>query len=324
VNASQPATEANVKKIAAVILTLAASTLLHAQGAPKNVDAIPLYKGFVRDQSRDETIPGKGGADVGGSYRVYTCRTADLVDVLNWYCSQWKLPLKAGDGPGEDKNTVMTRDVAGTTSRISMRFSPPPLDPKDQTWEGSSEKLAWLTEQWKQKRRKTLGDYVQDAWLEWTAIEANGDFKAIEMHFSDKSFNYRDMTTSQLLELRIGAQTTMGLKRLTTSTSKGAPTEEDLGVPLYPGATYNARFSVVNDAVKQCYWTTNDPPKTVIAFYEKATGQQSTGDPAKNFYMIQIMPAEKRPYLMMINVTPNTNADMGSGKTLLVIVRQKY
>jgi hypothetical protein len=144
------------------------------------------------------------------------------------------------------------------------------------------------------------------------------------MHISDNSFNYGNMTYSQLLELRIGARTTMGMKRLTTSTSKAAPTEMDLGVPVYPGAQYNVRFSVVNEALKQCYWTTNDPPKTVIAFYEKATGLQSSGDPAKNFYMIQIMPAEKSPYLMMINVTLNTNADMGPGKTLLTIVRQKY
>lgn len=313
-----------MRRTAAVIIALATSILLRAQGAPRKVDEIPLYKGFVRDQSRDEAIPGNGGADVGGFIRIYTCKTADLIDVLNWYCGQWKLTLKAGDGPGEDKNTVMAKDIAGTTSRISMRFAPPPLDAKDQTWEGSPEKLAWLTEQWKQKRLKVQGDYIQDAWLEWTAIEANGDYTAIEMHVSDNSFNYGDMSYSQLLQLRIGARTTMGMKRLTTSTSKSAPTEKDLGVPVYPGAQYNARFSVVNEALKQCYWTTNDPPKTVIAFFENATGLQSTGDPAKNFYMIQIMPAEKSPYLMMISVIPNTNPDMGPGKTLLTIVRQKY
>lgn len=70
---------------AAVLLLLSSTTVLFAEGAPKSVDAIPLYKGFVLDPGRNETTRSASAADPGGSYRTYTCRTADMTDVLDWH-----------------------------------------------------------------------------------------------------------------------------------------------------------------------------------------------------------------------------------------------
>ena len=73
--------------------------------------------------------------------------------------------------------------------------------------------------------------------------------------------------------------TVPGVGTVTTGTAP-ALTAQDLGVPLYPGATFDASASatVVNGttkAVQATYWTT-DPVSAVTAFYQSKLGSGLT------------------------------------------------
>jgi hypothetical protein len=55
--------------------------------------------------------------------------------------------------------------------------------------------------------------------------------------------------------------------------AQAAPTQQQLGVPLYPGATFQASMSegLSQPTEKYYVFTTGDPLARVVAFYENAT-----------------------------------------------------
>lgn len=62
------------------------------------------------------------------------------------------------------------------------------------------------------------------------------------------------------------------------ASAQAAPTPEQLGVPVYPGATYDARNSegMSQPTEKYYIFTTADPADRVVAFYENATRKRGT------------------------------------------------
>ena len=60
--------------------------------------------------------------------------------------------------------------------------------------------------------------------------------------------------------------------------AQAPPTREQLGVPAYPGATYDARNSdgMSQEREKYYIFTTADDLPQVVAFYERATQRRGT------------------------------------------------
>jgi hypothetical protein len=129
------------------------------------------------------------------------------------------------------------------------------------------------------------------------------------------------MVYRPLIQLKVTTKSTMGLKRATTPTAAGAPTEKDLGLPVYPNAAYVKQASVVNEQMMSCSWTVKAAPPEVAAFYEKATSLKSR-DMGNNTFMIQVMPGEGNPAMIMIMIMPNPGGAYGPGATLLQINKQ--
>jgi hypothetical protein len=88
-----------------------------------------------------------------------------------------------------------------------------------------------------------------------------------------------------------------------------APTEKELGVPIYK----NAVFSVLASTANSYYWTTSDSMETILSFYEQATGQKRAAGMPADTGVINASGA-------MISVNMNKGEVMGPGKLGIMIM----
>lgn len=77
--------------------------------------------------------------------------------------------------------------------------------------------------------------------------------------------------------------------------AQGTPTAEELGVPLYPGAKYDATNSAGMSSESEHYWifTTADPLPKAVTFYESRTGKK--GVPLEGAVLIALIGAAPFP-----------------------------
>jgi hypothetical protein len=88
-----------------------------------------------------------------------------------------------------------------------------------------------------------------------------------------------------------------------------APTEKELGLPIYKGALFNVESSTANHYA----WTSNDTMEAILSFYEQASGQKrAPGMPADTGVIVT--PGAS------ISVQGNADGLMGPGKVGIMIV----
>jgi hypothetical protein len=88
-----------------------------------------------------------------------------------------------------------------------------------------------------------------------------------------------------------------------------APTERELGVPIYK----NAVFSVLASTANSYYWTTSDSMESILSFYEQAAGQKRAPGMPADTGVINAPGA-------MISVNVNRGEVMGPGKLGIMIM----
>jgi hypothetical protein len=190
-------------------------------------------------------------------------------------------------------------------------------------------------------RRKVAGEYIEWAEIQWWRIEANGDLDWFRVWMWDCS-DFSGGRYAQKTEMGLSLVTTPSAKARKEADAKAAvaqdakekakaqertaalggpvsqPTSAELGLALYPGATFNsARSMVVGASMAQYFWTTDDPQEQVISFYEKLTGVKRLS-PVK---LVLSLGPDAQGKRMSIAIMSNPGS-AGPGKTLIAIVKQ--
>jgi hypothetical protein len=103
-----------------------------------------------------------------------------------------------------------------------------------------------------------------------------------------------------------------------------APTQEQLGVPTYPGAQYQAQMSAGMSQPTEKYYifTTGDPLARVLAFYENAT--QKKGQPLGEGGAMMIVLEGQAPFPKHgIMIEPNRQGMFPASVVTVVTVRRE-
>jgi hypothetical protein len=171
----------------------------------------------------------------------------------------------------------------------------------------------FLDSGWKGMARHPQGAWIRKAVFQWRATTPDGGFTSFAVQINDDS--EQDMRAASIVrmsyESRVSAEKEAEIRKnadreqdrdqmenaIGSETMKnrdkaaGAPTQELLGVPLYPGAAYKSEMSqnmTAGSGVPTYVWSSADAAPAVVTFYEKATGMKAK--PAGAAFVITAAP----------------------------------
>lgn len=102
------------------------------------------------------------------------------------------------------------------------------------------------------------------------------------------------------------------------------PSAADLGVPLYPGATFDGQMSAamsgMGDNANYYVYTTADAPAQVTAFYETKTGKKGTTNEAGTLIVVR---GEGLFPDLGVTIQPNPGTYPAAVKTMITIRKKK-
>jgi len=310
---------------------------LYAGETPKSEKEIPIYSGAIRDTDRESELKSQMSWDIDPGLRSAVLNVykvgASAEDVSNFYLQ------KIGGKEG-----MMDIDPMGikpgTVSQVSYEIE---YYKEEEFTDYNIEHDimhpgTWMKQKLMENRKPHKpGKWITEARFNWYKKESNNDLTIFYVIIHDESFGeqtekkYKTSTEIQIQVTTSKSEQAMReeneeeMEKQTSELSKSLkgkpPTEKELGVPVYPGATFDAEnsagMSAGNDYAMYLFLTT-DPPSKVVAFYEQQLKIKAV-EAVKGHYMIPLkgeMPLPEEG----ISIEPNT---MFGGKAKTVISIQK-
>lgn len=147
----------------------------------------------------------------------------------------------------------------------------------------------WMKQKLTENRKPHKpGKWIMEAKFNWYKKESNNDLTTFYVIIHDESFNFfegKQYKTSTEIQMQVTTSKSEQATReedeekmegqsaeLSKSLKSKPPTENELGAPIYPGATFDADatagMSAGNDYAIYIYLTIDQPAK-VAAFYEQ-------------------------------------------------------
>jgi hypothetical protein len=216
----------------------------------------------------------------------------------------------------------------------------------------AAEQSEFLQKNYQEKRKKLANEYVVAMTFEWVSVDANKQVTFLSLTLRDESYlRYKTFTPTTLIHItastfKAPALSPMAQERqqgeeedrkasdaeekkadeeaqkqadkndaLVAAIPAGEPTADFLGVPTYPGATYNQQMSDAfhQSGQVQFLWVSKDAPDKVAKFYEKAAGTKATG--AGGGFMLHV----RKKNSVTIMILDNTQGQLGPGRTAIMI-----
>jgi hypothetical protein len=312
---------------------VAGAGALFAAQIPKSEKEIPMFSGATRDAAAEAVRREQGGPE-GKVYRM----SASPEEVFNFYLQ--KIGGKEGAGWEGDPNSLPKGGASPVTYEIEFYSEE---DLTDSTYEGVLHPGKWIKATLL-KNRKPLkpGMWIKRASFSWIVKNPDGGMTDFFLDIWDISFNssddfytvdyqskkYKQSTGIEVLvsvsksEEAMREESREEMEEETaarTEALKGKPpTEKDLGVPIYPGAAFNAEASAgmsLGDDYAMFVYLSNDQPAKVAVFYEQKLKKKAekTGD----MYMI---PLKGKPPIPEEGIVIQPNTMFGGGaKTVITI-----
>jgi hypothetical protein len=311
------------------------SYLLYAGVTPKSEKEIPIYSGAIRDANRESELKGQMSWDMDQSLRSAVLKVykvgASAEDVFNLYLQK----------VGGKEGTVDIDPMAikpGAVSQVSYEIE----YYKDEEFTDYSIEYdithpgTWMKQKLTENRKPHKpAKWIKEAKFNWFKKESNNDLTTFYIIIHDESFDFTEgkkYKTNTEIEIQVTTSKSDQAMReeneekmdkesaeLSKSLKSKPPTEKELGVPVYPGAKFDAEatagMSAGNDYAMYLYLTTDEPSK-VANFYEKQL-KIKPAEIVKGRYMIALkgklpLPEEG------ISIEPNTMFG-GSAKTVISI-----
>ncbi len=246
---------------------------------------------------------GGGGRSEGASFWV----KAHLGDVLRFYTDRFHATSGAGEEGGPDAGRLSP----GAASPVGYQMSFHEFEDKAWTSAGGDSYKSFAKDE-----RAALatarpadqgGNWIEEAVFNWDARAAGGELTRFSLTLKDddltpdvkpvgrnayvmafKPAGPHTYITVEVSTSPLDCGTAAGHDELAALcehrvTERGAalqahpPSTEELGVPLYPGASFDGRNSAGMSSEKEKYfiYTTSDPADKVVAYYERATGKKA-------------------------------------------------
>jgi hypothetical protein len=305
---------------------------------PKSANEIPVFPGAVRNADRESELRGQMGWEDAPSLRnaaLYVYNTgASSEEVFGFYLQ------KTGGREGVmdlDPSQMKPGAISPVLYEIEYYrdedFEDYPIE------QGVTHRGVLMKQKLIQNRKPHQpGKWIIEARFNWYHMKGNGDLADFYVIVHDESFDiappeqYKTRT-----EVQIQATTTQSGQAmrgedeesmddrtagLAGSLKKKPPTEKELGVPVYPGATFDAEnsagMSAGNDYAMYIYLSA-DPALKVASFYEQQL-KKKANEAAKGHYLI---PLKGDPLLPEegISIEPNTMFG-GAAKTVITIQKK--
>jgi hypothetical protein len=313
---------------------------LFAAQTPKTEKEIPVISGATRDAAAEAELREQAGeyedpALSGAVSKVY--RTgASPEEVFNFYLQ--KIGGKEG-APGDGDPAKLAKDGASPVSYELYYYTEEDL--ADWTYEGQRHPGKWVKETLS-KNRKPLkpGMWVKEAKYFWSVRNLDGGMSDFYLGILDIGFgsvgnpeDYQSKKYKNGTGIEVSVSTGRSeeamreesweqMEEETASHAKALegkpPTEKDLGVPIYPGAAFNAEASAgmsLGDDFAMFIYLSGDQPSKVAAFYEQKL--RIKAEKSGDRYMI---PLKGKPPIPDegIAIEPNTMFG-GSAKSVITI-----
>jgi hypothetical protein len=311
----------------ALALVLAAAPALAAP--PTRLAELPVYPGAKPTQLEE----GEWDADsMGGAkpqVKAYVV-DASIEDVTRWYAQRLGARLEAHQDFDELAKP-------GTVSPVNHAVYPHSVgddgDGAGHIRVSTAQKMALLA---KCRPAYKNGEWASDSNFEWMRVNANRSHSLFGVNLTDVGVAQSWKACSKRTRIVLHAGTGQSEEEVEAERDRAreerfaaaqkevgtkAPTEKELGVPLYPGARYDARSSagMSMDDQRAFLFVTDDAPAKVVKFYEAKLGKKAQGGPATGYMFALegsgLMPDE--------GLAVQSNMLPGGGKTLITVMREK-
>lgn len=174
--------------------------------------------------------------------------------------------------------------------------------------------------------------WVLSAWTEWEVFMDNGSIAHFGINVEDNSFDrvnksFTNKTrimvhilverSEEEMEYEMEQEMDEEIDRLAEELLKNPPTEERLGVPIYPGAVFNVDYTAGMSMDGDFYYVylTMDSIEDVVSFYEEELNKTSTSDEYGHFIVLKgEMPVPDEAISIQENIML-----MDEGKTVITI-----
>jgi hypothetical protein len=309
-------------------------SLLLAQ-APKSAKEIPVYSGSIRDAGRESEVRSQMSWDTDQSLQSAELNLykagASAEDVFNFYLQK----IGGKEGSPDVDPTALTPGSASQAFYDIEYYSDEEFTDY-QIEQDVRHPGTWMKQKLVENRKPYQpGKWIKEARFNWYKKESNGNITMFYVIIADQSFDpaagnkYKTNTeiqfqvttgkSGQAMREENEEKMEKRTAELSASLKNKPPTEKDLGVPVYPGAKFDADASAGmssgNDYAMYVYLSTDEPSK-VVGFYEKQL-KTKAAEPAKGRYIIPLkgeLPVPKEG----ISIEPNTMFG-GSAKTVITI-----
>jgi hypothetical protein len=304
-----------------------------AAQVPKSENEIPILSGAVREADKEASKKDEMSWDQNPTLRKAVLKVyrtgASPEEVFGFY--RQKIGGKEGS-----MDTDPMGIARGTVSQVWYEIDYyTDEDLSDYDFDGSKHPGVWMKQNLtKYRKPQSPGQWIKGARFNWLKKESNNDLTTFYIIIFDESFESspEKYATAASIEIQVTTEKSEQAVRdesdaeqdrktgeLSESLRQKPPTAKDLGVPLYPGAKFDADnssgMSAGNDYAIYIYLT-QDQPSKVAAFFEKQL-KITPVEVGNDQYMIPLkgqMPVPDEG----ISIQPNTMFG-GSAKTVISI-----
>ncbi|MBF5041814.1 hypothetical protein FGE12_05385 [Aggregicoccus sp. 17bor-14] len=314
-------------------LTLASSlAALPARAAlPTQLSQLPVYPGArptqLEEGEWEESTLGNAKKPEVKAYLV----DASIDEVTRWYAQQ------LGTKVGAHVDVEPSELKPGTTTPVNNDVYPHSLEDDDDgaghLLRSKAQKQALLA---RCRPAFKSGEWTSSSNFDWTRLNANGSRSVYYVNLDDRGVAQDWKSCVKRTRIVLATETSQStqeaedaqdqamqaqLEKTQKELGTKPPTEKELGLPLYPGARYDARASagMSMNAQRAYLFVTDDAMAKVVKFYEAKLGKKAQGS-AETGYMI---PLKGQGLVPDEGLAVQQNMLPGGGKTLITVMREK-
>lgn len=298
---------------------------------PKSLDQVPLYPGATRQPVREAEE-----ADQPGTVRVYRVN-AGIEDVVRFYQQRLQSREITSDAVRERAAAEPERLAVGQTTGVWLDLVSVDLTPSALAeaagGDRSPEQLAAAMRAAYSRARQPFhpGVWLESADLSWQS-------RSSATQWQEFNIGIEDVEAWELLEPSYHNETEIVIKvqpqgetvaeaepeEPAPATPLKAPSEAELGVPLYPGARFEGRMSAElsrsDEEANYYVYASSDAPELVTRFYESRTGKKGLTNEGGVLFVVR---GEGLFPDLGVTIQPNVGTFPATVKTVLTMRKRR-
>ena len=260
-------------------------------GAPLSGEEIPVYPGAVRDQRAEEEIR-KEYAEYGiyGSWSSDTIKVYTVNAIIDEVCRYYIEQLGAEPGLS-DENPYSLSAGEVFAPRYELYFYDEGIFEDQYEFDTLISDGQWVASAFTQRPQWEKGSWLNGVLFEWNAGLDDGQVAQYLVYLEDMGFDslaQKDFRSTQIrIEVMVATseeimeeEADWAMEQVvavrTERFRKNPPTEEFLGIPLYPGAVFDPELSAgmsLDEEYHIYVYFSKDSPDQIGDFYRNKLGK---------------------------------------------------